>query len=94
MQAAGLMKPAGLAKLAKGVKGYVPLAQRHMKVPPELRKGLEDNRRARENFARLAPSYRRHYIGWIVTAKKAQTKARRVRKAISLLAANRKLGLK
>ena len=94
MQAAGLMKPAGLAKLAKGAKGYVPLAQRRMKVPPELRKGLEDDPRARENFARLAPSYRRHYIGWIATAKKAQTKARRVRKAISLLAANRKLGLK
>jgi hypothetical protein len=42
----------------------------------------------------LAPSYRRYYVGWIDAAKKEQTRARRAREAISLLAANRKLGLK
>jgi uncharacterized protein YdeI (YjbR/CyaY-like superfamily) len=94
MKAAGLMKPAGLAKLAKGVKAYVPLMQRRLAVPSDLKKALERNARARANFERLAPGYRRYYIAWIATAKKDETRARRVREAISLLAANRKLGLK
>ena len=94
MKAAGRMKPVGLAKLAKGVKAYVPLMQRRIALPADLKKALEKNRRARENFERLAPGYRRHYVGWIATAKREETRARRVRKAILLLAANRKLGLK
>jgi uncharacterized protein YdeI (YjbR/CyaY-like superfamily) len=94
MKAAGLMKPAGLARLGKGVKAYVPLMQRELDIPKELQRALARNVRARTNFERLAPGYRRHYIGWIATAKKDETRARRVRQAISLLAANRKLGLK
>jgi len=42
----------------------------------------------------LAPSYRRHYVGWIDSAKRQETKERRLREAIGLLAARQKLGLK
>lgn len=94
LKAAGRMTPAGVAKLAKGVKAYVPLTQRRMAVPADLKRAFEKNAKARENFARLAPGYRRHYVGWIATAKKEETRARRVRQAISLLSRNRKLGLK
>jgi uncharacterized protein YdeI (YjbR/CyaY-like superfamily) len=33
------------------------------------------------------------YIGWIDNAKRAETKARRIEKALRLLAAGKKLGL-
>ena len=42
----------------------------------------------------LAPSYRRLYIGWIISAKKEEPRQRRLREAVSLLEQNKKLGLK
>jgi len=90
----GRMTAAGLAKMEKGVRAYVPLTQRRIAVPPDLRAALARNAKARENFERLAPSYRRHYVAWIATGKKAQTRARRVREALALLAKNKKLGMK
>jgi uncharacterized protein YdeI (YjbR/CyaY-like superfamily) len=94
LQREGRMTTAGLAKLDKGVQAYVPLAKRRIAVPPDLRRALAGNPRARENFARLAPSYRRHYVAWIATAKKAETRVRRLRIALALLAKDRKLGMK
>lgn len=45
-------------------------------------------------FESLAPSYRRVYIAWIDSAKQQETKTRRLREAIGLLAAGKTLGLK
>jgi uncharacterized protein YdeI (YjbR/CyaY-like superfamily) len=42
----------------------------------------------------LAPSYRRLYVGWILAAKREETRARRITEAIGLLAAGKKLGLR
>jgi uncharacterized protein YdeI (YjbR/CyaY-like superfamily) len=50
--------------------------------------------KAWENFRNLAPSYRRHYIGWIMHAVKEETRERRLREAVALLEQNKKLGLK
>ena len=63
-------------------------------VPPELAEALGLNRNARELFAKLAPTYRRQFIGWIATAKRAETKSERVRQSLALLARGEKLGLK
>jgi uncharacterized protein YdeI (YjbR/CyaY-like superfamily) len=46
------------------------------------------------NFNNLAKTYRRHYILWITTAKKEETRVARLKEAIELLKENRKLGLK
>lgn len=94
LKRAGRMTAAGLAKLEKGVKAYVPLAKRRIAVPPDLRRALSRNARARENFAQLAPSYRRHYVAWIAAAKKPQTRSRRLQEALALLAKRKKLGMK
>jgi len=59
-----------------------------------IKKALKANAKAWENFRNLAPSYRRHYIGWITHAAKEETRQRRLREAISLLEQNKKLGLK
>ena len=63
-------------------------------IPGFLKKALMANAKAWENFRNLAPSYRRHYIGWIMRAAKEETRERRLREAVALLEQNKKLGLK
>ena len=63
-------------------------------VPVELAKALAQNKKAKENFDKLAPSYRRQYIGWIAVAKRAETKKRRIEKSITLLEKGKILGMK
>ena len=63
-------------------------------IPPEVRDGLSAHPKAWENFQRLAPSHQKQYIGWITTAKKEETRQKRLQKAIALLAQNQKLGMK
>ena len=63
-------------------------------LPAFVKRALTANAMAWENFRNLAPSYRRHYVGWIMHAKKQETRERRLREALSLLEQNKKLGLK
>jgi uncharacterized protein YdeI (YjbR/CyaY-like superfamily) len=62
-------------------------------VPAYIEKAFKTEPRAWTAFERLTSRDRRLYIGWIDDAKREKTKARRVRKAIGLLAAGKKLGL-
>ncbi len=91
---AGRMTEAGLVKY-RGAKPYEsPTATSPHALPPELMGVLRANGRACENFFKLAPSHRRLYVGWILEAKKEETRLRRLREAVELLAAGRKLGMK
>ena len=63
-------------------------------VPPEFAGALARNKKANENFDKLAASYRRHYIGWIAAAKRPETKKRRIDESIALLEKGKKLGMK
>jgi uncharacterized protein YdeI (YjbR/CyaY-like superfamily) len=63
-------------------------------IPRFVKQALMANSKAWESFRALAPSYRRHYIGWIMHAKKEETRERRLREAVALLEQNKKLGLK
>ncbi len=63
-------------------------------VPPEFAQALAHNKKAKKNFDKLAPSYRRHYIGWIAVAKRPGTKKRRIEESIALLEQGKRLGLK
>jgi uncharacterized protein YdeI (YjbR/CyaY-like superfamily) len=65
-----------------------------LKVPPYFEKALEANAKARKNFNNLAPTYRRHFIGWVSSAKREETRKRRLQEAVQLLEQNKKLGLK
>jgi len=66
----------------------------NLNVPPQLSEALALNRKAKDFFETLAPACRRHFIGWIVTAKREETKARRLEESLALLARGEKLGLK
>lgn len=63
-------------------------------IPAFLKKALKAGGIAWENFQNLAPSYRRHYVGWILHAKQEATRQRRLTEAVALLKENKKLGLK
>jgi uncharacterized protein YdeI (YjbR/CyaY-like superfamily) len=91
---AGRMTEAGLAKFRGAAPTESPVAKAPPTLPAELMGVLQANGRACENFLKLAPSARRLYVAWILDAKKEETRLRRLREAIELLAAGRKLGMK
>jgi uncharacterized protein YdeI (YjbR/CyaY-like superfamily) len=63
-------------------------------IPSYIEKRLQANARAWNYFEQLSPYYRRACIAWIDSAKREETREKRLREAISLLAAGKKLGLK
>jgi len=94
----GRMTGFGLAKIEAARKSGAweldPQPVIGMDIPQELSKALERNGKAREFFEGLAPTYRKHFIGWIVTAKRPETRAKRLKESLALLARGEKLGLK
>ncbi|PYR25089.1 MAG: hypothetical protein DMF92_21210 [Acidobacteria bacterium] len=93
LKAIGRLTPAGL-KRAPTDRNYDAPRPSPSKVPQYIEQALRRRPAASTYFESLAPSYRRMYIAWIDSAKRQETKARRLREAIGLLAAGRKLGLK
>lgn len=95
---AGRMTPAGQEKIdaaKKNGKWNKPdRPQISFDLPPEFKQALDQNSKAKTFFATLAPSYRKHYIGWIATAKRPETRERRIKESIQLLSKNQKLGMK
>ncbi len=60
----------------------------------EIEEALKGNKIAWENYNKLAPGYKKQYAGWLVSAKKEETRGRRLKEAIKLLENNQKLGMK
>ena len=81
------MTKAGLAAFEDGLtrpaSGTPPRVDA---VPDDLTAALRRNKQAREFFESLAPSYRRRYLGWITGAKRDETRERRVKETVQLLA--------
>lgn len=94
----GRMTEVGLAKIKAAKKTGLwdkdARPQISFDIPPEFAKALARNKKAKESFDKLAPSYRKYYIGWIVMAKRPETKKRRIHESIALLEQGKKLGLK
>jgi uncharacterized protein YdeI (YjbR/CyaY-like superfamily) len=92
LEAAGLLSPAGLAA-APTSNTYAPRPV-IPELPGYIAKALKANSKAWAFFRELAPTYRRDFVVWIHIAKRPETRARRLRESIALLAAGKKLGLK
>jgi uncharacterized protein YdeI (YjbR/CyaY-like superfamily) len=94
----GRMTTAGLVKIKAAKKsGLWEQTGRpniSLDMPLEFTRALDKNKKAKENFKKLAPSYRKYYIGWITTAKRDETKEKRIRESIQLLEQGKRLGLK
>lgn len=94
----GQMAPAGAhaVELAKknGQWAQPVKARTDFPMPPVLETHLKDNPKAAAFFASLTRSYQQQYIAWIATAKRPDTRQRRVVEAISLLEKGKRLGMR
>ena len=94
----GRMTEFGLAKItaakSSGKWQKDPRPVISMAIPKELSEALARNEKAKVFFERLAPAYQKHFIGWIATAKRPETRAKRVRESLALLGRGKRLGLK
>ena len=64
------------------------------KTPPDLEDALEQNQKALIVFANFPPTHKREYIEWIGGAKQEATRAARVKKAVTQMAAGKSLNAK
>lgn len=58
-------------------------------MPTDLATALKKNRSAAATFKHLSPSHRREYIEWILEAKRAETRQRRLATTLEWLAAGK-----
>ena len=96
LEAGGRLRPAGIRR-SPTERGYDPRPPKlplPSRLPPYIQAALRGHSAARRNFEALAPSQRRRYIAWIESAKREETKLRRLQEAIRLLASGKVLGLK
>ena len=92
LQAAGLLAPAGLAA-APTENAYAPKPD-IPELPGYIEKAIRTDREAWRFFQTLSRRERRNFVVWIHIAKRPETRERRLRESIALLAAGKKLGLK
>jgi uncharacterized protein YdeI (YjbR/CyaY-like superfamily) len=94
----GLLTEAGIGKVrtakASGLWNKPDRVQVSSNIPRELASVLVKNKKAKNFFDQLAPSYQKRFIGWISTAKRQETRERRIREAVNLLEKGEKLGMK
>ena len=96
LKAAGRLKPSGIDR-APTDRGYDPRPPRFKMprtVPRYIQVALRKKPAAWRYFKGLAPSHQRRYVGWIETAKREETRIRRLQEAVRLLTAGKPLGLK
>ena len=92
MIAGGWMAPAGLKSIEN-----VDLAikekprKKELILPDYIKEGLAANKKAFEFFNGLSPSRKRMFVQWIDSAKKEETRQRRLQETIRLCSENRLL---
>jgi uncharacterized protein YdeI (YjbR/CyaY-like superfamily) len=95
LEAAGRLRPSGIARAPTDRSSQrPPRFQMPATLPRYIQAALKKHPAARRYFEGLAPSHRRRYVGWIESAKREETRTRRLREAIRLLTAGKQLGLK
>jgi hypothetical protein len=65
-------------------------APREVQVPAEFQKELDADDEARAAFEKLSFTHRREYAEWIASAKRADTRERRLARALEMLRAGSK----
>ncbi len=94
----GLMTEVGLASFKSGKpedasKRPAPVTL-PVEFPADLKAALAKDKKAEAYFATLPPSAVRLALGWIVSAKKPETRLRRIKEVVSSCAKAKRLGMK
>ena len=88
MQPAGLKAMEAAQKDGRWVAAYA--SQKNISIPEDFRAALEKNNKAKDFFASLKSSERYAFLFRIQTAKKAETRAKRIQQFIEMLEKNEK----
>jgi uncharacterized protein YdeI (YjbR/CyaY-like superfamily) len=92
--ASGQMKPAGLkaieAAKADGRWEQAYASQKNISVPEDFQSALDKNKKAKAFFETLNSANRYSFLFRIETAKKAETRAKRIQQFVEMLAKNEK----
>ena len=59
-------------------------------IPEDLTDRLSRNRKAQQNFDAFSPSSKKIIVHWIISAKRAETRAKRIEETVRLAARNEK----
>ncbi|MEL6133575.1 MAG: YdeI/OmpD-associated family protein [Bacteroidota bacterium] len=89
----GLMAPAGQAMIdrAKADGSWTVYdAVEDLIIPPDLAAALASTPFAEENFLSFAPTYRKGILWWVISAKRPETRAKRVETTARMAAKNLK----
>lgn len=92
--AAGRMRPAGLAKIeaARRDGSWSALDTIDaLEVPDDLRRALGRNAAAWKHFEAFPPTVKKGFLWWIASAKRPETRVRRVASTVERAAANIRL---
>lgn len=96
LEVSGRLEPAGRERPPTN-RTYAPRPPRlelPAKLPPYITAALKKRPAALKCFEALEPEQRRRYVAWIESAKREETKGRRLKEAIRLLSEGKQLGLK
>ncbi len=96
---AGKMKPAGLklveaAKLSGNWDKIITPPEIDLSIPEDFEKALKNHPQAVTYFDALTKSHKKEFLMWIKTAKRQETRERRISESINMLLEKKKLGLK
>lgn len=98
MISAGRMTETGLLKIEEAKKSgtWSPdsTERNDYQLSKDFQKILESGGKIWENYNKLAPSHKRNYIGWIMSAKKEETRKRRFDEFLRCMEQNKKPGMK
>lgn len=81
LKALGLMKDPGLAAFEKRDEKRTETyayEQKNVKLPTEFEDKIKANEKAWQFFEQLAPSYKRTSIWWVISAKREETRSKRL----------------
>lgn len=93
----GKMTPTGMeqVEIAKknGMWEKAYSAKKDIEIPDFFEKELKKNKQAFTYFFNLAKSYQNQYLGWILSAKREETRQKRIKIVIERCEKNQKPGL-
>lgn len=95
LMAAGRMKPAGIEKVeaAKRDGSWNALdAVEALELPEDLVAALEEHPEAERHFAAFPRGSRKIILGWVLRARRPETRQRRIRETVELAAKNLRAG--
>jgi uncharacterized protein YdeI (YjbR/CyaY-like superfamily) len=84
----GRMTEAGLAKIREAKKNGEWYKVISTKIPPDLKEALAGNSKALKNFESLAPSRQKQLVWWVTSAKRDETRQRRIKETVSIAEQN------